>query len=312
MRQAENNVHIEGILSQIELENGSYIKDNRTVETVRGRIYIRVDQVINGLPVTSEIPVELFSPKLTKGGSPNPSYESIMKVKNDMKSIASAGSIEGADCVRINGGRIQMNEYFDQTQRFVSFPRITASFISKINKEAMKPDASFTVEMVVGSQGYAENPDGTPVLDVNGNQQYEIIGLVPMYGDKIDKIKFVCSNENVINSVRDYWEDGATVKASGRLNFTSVTETVTTEQGFGENIERSRTKSVRDIVITGGLPTPLEGEMAYTSEEINDAMAARQARLEQMKAKSATTTPKTRPAPGPVGTGGRKPIDLGF
>lgn len=311
MRQAENNVHIEGILSQIELDNGSYIKDGRTVETVRGRIFVRVDQVINGVPVTSEIPVELFSPKYTKTGSLNPSYESIMKVKTDMHSIASAGGIEGADCVRINGGRIQMNEYFDQTQRFVSFPRISASFVSKISKDSMKPDASFTVEMVIGSQGYAENADGTAVLDANGNQQYEVIGLIPMYGDKIDKVKFVCSNENVINSVRDYWEDGATVKASGRLNFTSVTETVTTSQGFGENIERSRTKSVRDIVITGGLPTPLEGELAYTTEEINAAMASRQARLEEMKAKSASATPKTRPAPGPMG-GSKKPIDLGF
>ena len=311
MRQAENNVHIEGILSQIELENGSYIKDGRNVETIRGRIYVRVDQTINGKPVTSEIPIELFSPKLTKGGSPNPSYESIMKVKNDMKSIASAGSIEGADCVRINGARIQMNEYFDQTQRFVSFPRISASFISKINKEVMKPDASFTVEMVIGSQGYVENADGTPVLDMDGNQQYEIIGIIPGFQDKVDKVRFVCANENVINSVRDYWEDGATVKASGRLNFTSITETVTTEQGFGENIERSRTKSVRDIVITGGLPTPLEGELAYTAEEIQDAMAARQARLEQLKAKSATSTPKTRPAPAPT-NGTKRPIDLGF
>ena len=311
MRQAENNVHIEGILSQIELENGSYIKDGRTIETVRGRIYVRVDQTINGKPVTSEIPIELFSPKLTKGGSPNPSYESIMKIKNDMKSIASAGSIDGADCVRINGARIQMNEYFDQTQRFVSFPRISASFVSKIGKEAMEPKATFNVEMVIGSQGYVENAEGEQVVDADGNPQYEIIGLVPMYGDKIDKIRFVCANENVINSVKDYWEDGATVKASGRLNFTSVTETVTTEQGFGENIESHRTKSIRDIVITGGLPTPLEGEMAYTAEEIQNALAERQARLEQLKAKSATATPKTRPAPASI-SGGRKALDLGF
>ncbi len=64
-------------------------------------------------------------------------------------------------------------------------------------------------------------------------------------------------------------------------------------------------------MITGGLPTPLEGELAYTAEEIQDAMAARQARLEQLKAKSATSTPKTRPAPAPA-AGTKRPIDLGF
>ena len=108
MREAENKVNIEGIISEINLENGSYVKDGKTVETVRGRVNVLVNQVINGVPVESEIPIEMFSPKYTKAGAINPSYESIMRIKDEMVSIAAAGGQEGADGIRIKGRLIKL------------------------------------------------------------------------------------------------------------------------------------------------------------------------------------------------------------
>jgi hypothetical protein len=311
MREAENNVKIEGIISEINLENGSYVKDGKTIETVRGRVNVLVNQVINGVPVESEIPIEMFSPKYTKAGALNPSYESIMRIKDEMVSIAAAGGQEGADGIRIKG-RLMMNEYFNQAKQFVSFPRITTSFATKVDKKNLKPEASFDVEMVVASQGYVDNPDGTPMEDANGNPRYEVTGLIPMYGGKIDKVKFVCANENVINSVKEYWQDGDTVKAHGRLNFSSTTETSVIEEGFGEAVERSRTITVRDLVITGGNPTPLDGEFAFSASEIKSALAERQARLEELKRKSEEKPMRTRMAPAPANTVSKGSFDLGF
>jgi hypothetical protein len=57
LRQAENKVKIEGILSEINLENGSYEKNGKQMETVRGSIKVLVQQNINGRPVDNEIPV---------------------------------------------------------------------------------------------------------------------------------------------------------------------------------------------------------------------------------------------------------------
>ena len=311
MREAENKVNIEGIISEINLENGSYVKDGKTVETVRGRVNVLVNQVINGVPVESEIPIEMFSPKYTKAGAINPSYESIMRIKDEMVSIAAAGGQEGADGIRIRG-RLMMNEYFNQAKQFVSFPRITTSFATKVDKKNLKPEASFDVEMVVAGQDYVENADGTPVEDANGNARYEVTGLIPMYGGKIDKVKFVCANENVINSVKEYWQNGDTVKAHGRLNFSSTTETSVVEEGFGEAVERSRTITVRDLVITGGNPTPLDGEFAFSAADIKSALADRQARLEELKRKSEEKPMRTRMAPAPANTVSKGSFDLGF
>lgn len=306
MREALNKCRIEGILSECNLEYGSYTNaSGQNVDTVRGNIKVLVRQTINGRPIDNEIQVEMFSPKYTKNGSSNPAYESISKIKNEFTSIAAAGGEDGADGIRITGARLQMNEYWDANMRLVSYPRISASFAQKVRKDELRPEATFTVEMVVGSQGYMENAEGAPIVDEDGNQKYELVGLIPMYGDRIDKVKFVCANENVINAVQTNWQNGDTVKASGRLNFTSTYEKVIDEQGFGESIERSRTITVRDIVITGGLPTPLEGEFAYTPDEINKALADRQARLEKDKANAGSKT-KAHQAPQ------RSSFNLGF
>ena len=43
LKQAENIVKIEGILSEMKLEYGSYVKDGKTVENIGGSIVVRVE-----------------------------------------------------------------------------------------------------------------------------------------------------------------------------------------------------------------------------------------------------------------------------
>lgn len=302
LRQAENSVKIEGILSEIDLKTGTSIKDGKTVEYITGSIKVRVTQKLNGEDVDLDIPVYLFSNKLTNKGTPNPAYTSIEHVMNEFVSIAAAG-IEKADRIRITSGNIRMNEYYGQNGNLNSYPRINASFINKVTDlTKYNPEATFSAVFVIGGMGYETDKDGVDIPD-----RYKIRGVLPQYNGSVDVIDFFATSPNVIDAVSSYWQNGDTVKINGKLNFTSRVEEKLVEVDFGEPRMERRTISVSELIITGGTQTPLEGEFAYDSEEISEALKARQARLAEMKEQKAAVTNK-QAAPKKTGAG----FDLGF
>jgi hypothetical protein len=304
MRQTENKVKIEGILSEIDLNYGSFVKNGNTIETIGGTIKVKVEQKINNENTILEIPVHLFSGKLTNKGASNPAYESIERVKTSFISIA-AGGEDAADRIRITNGAIQMNEYYNQNGQLVSFPRISASFITKVKKEEFKPEATFVAELVVDSKGMEVDKDGIET------GRYKVKGILAQYGGKIDIVEFISNNKGVINGIDQYWNVGDTVKASGRLNFTSTTETVIQEVDFGEPIESQRTISVSELIVTGGSQTPMDGEFAINKDEIETAKAERLAKLEAQKTKDMAKA-STRQAPAPANATSNGSNDLGF
>lgn len=299
LSQKENIVHIEGILSEISLNYGTFKKNGADIKSIGGFIKIRVNQKINNVDTELEIPVHMFASELTNAGQPNPGYASIEKVMNEYVSIA-ASDIDHADRVRITRAQIQMNEYYGQNGTLVSFPRINASFISKIKAEECKPEATFSAIFMIGSKGYELDKDGIET------SRYKIVGMLPQYGGKVDVIPFYAINPSVINAVSEYWNEGDTVKVSGKLNFSSKTETTIVEVDFGEPTQKTRTISVSELIITGGSATPLEGDFALNMDEMQAALAERKARLAALKEKSANK-PAAKPAP-------KKPSfsDLGF
>lgn len=285
----ENNVKVEGILSEIDLKDNTYTKDGKQVESVGGSIKVRVTQKINGVETELEVPVHLFSTKYTKAGKLNPAYESICQVKDKFVSIAAAG-IDEADRIRITGAEIRMNEYYSQDGRLVSFPRITASFVKKIKKEECNPTATFSIIFYVGSKGFELDKDGVET------DKYKFMAAVPRFGGKVDVIPFYAINKGVIDAVSGYWNEGDTVKALGVLNFSSKTETKLVEVDFGEPQEQTRTVSVSELIITGGVAAPMEGEFAFNAEDIKAALAERNNDLAALKEKAANT-PKKGTAP---------------
>ena len=273
-----NVVKIEGILSEIDLKYGTLKKPTGEVKTVGGVIKIRVNTKINGADTELEIPVHMFSTQYTNSGASNPAYESIERVMNEFVSIA-ASDVDHADRVRITRGQITMNEYYGQSGNLVSFPRISASFVSKIKKEECKPTADFTVVFMVGSKGYETDREGVET------DKYKIVGMIPQYGGKVDVVPFYAINPGVIDAVSQYWNEGETVKATGKLNFTSRTETYEVKVDFGESSEGVRTISISDLVITGGSSTPLEGDFAISYDDVKVALEERKARLAALKDK---------------------------
>lgn len=304
LESKENSVKIEGILSEIDLETGTYNKDGKTIEKIGGSIKVRVTQVLNGKEVELDIPVYMFANKLTNKGTSNPAYASIERVMNEFNSIAAVG-LEKADRVRITGAQIRMNEYYGQNGNLNSYPRINASFVTKITDlTKYAPEATFSAVFAIGSMGYETDKDG-----VENTNRYKIRGIMPQYGGSVDVIDFWATTPNVIDAVSSYWEQGDTVKINGKLNFTSKVEETLVEVDFGEPRIEKKTISVSELIITGGSQTPLEGDFAFDMDEIQTALEARQARLAELKAKQKAKDAKPAANAKPTK---KSMADLGF
>ena len=304
LRQAENKVRIEGILSEINLKYGSYVKNGTTVDTVGGDIKVLVNQQVNGEDVSLIIPVYMFASKFTNAGKPNPAYASIESVMKEYVSIASGAGEHGADKIRITNGSIRMNEYWNQQGQLVSFPRVNASFVGKATGE-FRPEASWSMEFAVASMDYVTDADGVEVEP----KKLRIKVLVPQYGGKIDTMELYATNPRVIDAITSYWENQKTYTAKGRLNFTTTTQKIIEEMDFGEPEERIRTTTVSELIVTKGTQAPLEDEMAFAPAELAAALKEHKAYLETLKDKTASR-PKNTPAPS--GTSAHEAFDLGF
>ena len=301
MREAKNEVTIEGILSEIDLKYGSFQKDGRTIENVGGTIKIRVDK--DGQ--VNEIPVSMYSNKLTKAGSLNPAYSSIERVMNEYVSIAACGDPNAADCVRITRAKITMNEYYSQSGNLVSYPRVQASFVNRIKREELNPKADFEIEFCIGKMGYKLDKEGCET------EVFEVQGIVPQWGGKVDVVTFHTASKSVTDVISQAWEPGESVYAAGRLNFSSMVEKKIVKMGFGER-EETKTVNISELLISGGDDTPLEDEFAFPENEIQAGLADRKARLEQAKAAGAARASQRR-APAPSNTvTAEKGFDLGF
>ena len=103
--------------------------------------------------------------------------------------------------------------------------------------------------------------------------------------------------------------DPNTVKATGKLNFTSETKEVEVKVDFGEPTVETRTYSISELVITGGSSTPLDGEFAIDYDDVKVALEDRKNRLAESKEKAANRgTSGKAPAAAPA----KKFSDLGF
>ena len=287
LQSKENTVKIEGILSEINITQGNFTKDNRTQNCLRGEIKVQVPQTAeDGTAFTLEVPVSVFASELKKDGSENPVYKSLLTVKNEYVSIA-AGGIEKADKVRITGASIKMNEYYSKnTGALVAFPRIQASFINRVTGE-FAPEATFSAIFTVGDIVDETDKDGVET------GRTIIKGILPQYDGTVDVIPFYTGTPSVASAVKSYWSKGDTVKAVGRLNFTSKTETIKVDVDFGEPTTKTRTTNVSELVVIGGSSTPLDGDNAFDSNEISEALTKRKAALEAKKIASAEPPKKS-------------------
>ena len=303
LRQAENRVRIEGVLSEINLKYGSYVnRDNKTIDNIGGNIKVLVHQVINGEDQTLDIPVYMFASKYTNAGKLNPAYESIETVMNTFVSIAAAGGEAGADKIRITNGNLRMNEYYNQQGQLISFPRVNASFVQKATGE-FHPEASWNLQFAVSSMDFVTDNEGVELEP----KKLRIKVIVPQYGGKVDTMELFATNPRVIDAITSYWENQKTYTAKGRLNFSTTTQEIVEEMDFGEPEVRVRTTTVSEMIVTSGTQAPLEDDLAFDVVELSNALKEHKAYLETLKDKAAT-----KQTPAPANKSSKADIDLGF
>lgn len=302
LKEATNEVKIEGILSEVDLNDITFTKNGEEKEAIGGRITIRVND--NGK--TLDVPVHMFSTKLTKAGNPNPAYANISKIRNEMTSIAAAGDNGTADHIRINNAKITMNEFHSQSGSLVSQPRIQASFVTKIRADECKPCATFATEFAIANLA--------PEVNKNGEEtgRLKIMGIIPQFGGKVDVVPFYVENKKAIDAISTYWTPGSTVKAVGKLNFSFTTETIVEEMDFGDPIEKTVTRNVSEFIITGGTQAPYDEANEFNPDEIKAALNERQNRLEAQKERDMSNAKKKTAPTTATNATAQKGFDLGF
>lgn len=285
LRQADNQVIIEGILVEKRLEQKA---NNEGKEYITGELDIEVRE--------NEVhTVRVFSNKLKQDGSENGIYKGLVTVDEEYKSIASHGR-EEADKVRITQGQVGINDYYGQDGMLRTFPQLSTNFVNRLAaSDEFNPRAEFEVEIFVKSiVPEVKNDEETGRVKVNG--------IIPLYGGKVAPFEFMVSEEGS-EYVSDNYEVASTVKVYGDI--INYKETKKTEQAvaFGKPKEKITYNTVREYLITGGSePYDEDDAKAYSIESIQQAMVERETYLTELKVKS--EKPKKEEKKGGFGSKG--------
>lgn len=284
IKEMKNYAVVEGLLSEIGLEV-KQVPDAKGVpqNTIMGELTIRVTQEVerDGGDVTLEVPVRFYSKEKTNAGNENPAYTSALNILENGQSIAVAGE-EGADAVRITGARIAMQEYYASgTTRLISFPSISGSFINIINRTDMVEKAQFEVEGVIDKIGMVLDNEGVPVEPATMRLNSIHVG----YGEYTHIIPFLSRRADINQGIQAAYAAGDAITLSGKINFSSTTETYLEPVEIGDPIEKQRTVRISELLIAGVAPRDISSEI-YDPEGIKACLAKRTARLEENKAKA--------------------------
>ncbi len=278
--ESKNEVNICGLLTELDVNTGT-TSDGR--DYVRGRAKIKVDQDINGGMTTSEIPVSMFAMKLKKDGGANKAYNQILSYKENLISASAVEDISQASRVVVSSGftRISENMYVNRSGNVVSTFQIDGNYINPARNDD-KDCAKFELSGVVGKKYEELDNEDNPTGRLN------VVLIVITYGGKANRINLIAEG-NAKAHIENNWEEGDTVQLTGRINFSFKTETIVEEQGFGEPIERTKTVSTRELIITGGSPEGLDSALSYDASDIKIALDDRQRRMDELKNKSKNT-----------------------
>lgn len=286
LRQSKNEVYISGILNEVDLE---VRKDKQNRTYISGKVFLLVEQTINGVEDTDIIPVNVFAYELTKAGKANPAFKSAKDLLDNYKSVASLGggeeALSAADRYSVNGANIAINTFPAQDGRIVSYPIIRGSFFQKINRNFM-PSTSFTQEILIKKI----EPE---IKDDEETGRLCIDGVIIQYGEVPDIVRYIVGDAKAVDYINNNWEPEDTVKIDGQIRWTVSEDTVEddNEVGFGTPSKRVVQKTVKEFVITSGSAQGYPEETRYNVEEV---VAALQKKKENFEAQKNASKPATR------------------
>jgi len=289
IREALNEVFIEGILKEKNLELATVNSEKGKQDVIRGELIITTDE-------KSEHKVRVFANKLTKDNRENSVYKGLVTVMEEYVSIADAlkngataeEAKNSATKVRITKGRLGINDYYTPTGELRSYPQITTNFVNRVDEtKGFTPKAEFTVEMFFKAiKKEIKNEEETGRLIIEG--------IVPMYGGVVAPITFVAGDEDTVNYLEMNYEVGKTGKVWGEI-VNVVETTVKVEKGFGKSKEKIIVNVLNELEITGGEEEQYDedDERSYSVDVIKAALAERDIYLDELKKKSKDNSKST-------------------
>lgn len=295
--QSVNSATIVGILKELDITEAK-TSDGR--EYVSCKATVKVDQEVNGKVSENEIPVRMFSMKKKKDGGENKMYSMIVGYRDKFTSLAACPedhpemaskiAITTTDPVTRPNGTITENIWVDPNGGEVrtSF-QIDAKFLNEPRGD-FEQGATFELTGVVLNK--------VRETDTNGEEtgRLKIKFAVVGWNGRVDVINLIAASDNAVNFIESNWEDGDTVSLNGAISFNQSTKVWFEEQGFGDPIKRTKTETRKELIILGGSQSGLEEAYSYDATDIKNALAERQARVEEMKNKAnnskRTQTPK--------------------
>ena len=294
IKDAENNVVLEGILSETSLEKKV---DASGKNYIAGRVTILVPQTIGDVEEEDYIPLDMFSYEFYKSGDKSLAYTNLEDVMDNFTSIqALIGSNstspeearKNADRVRIESrnGSLALNKFPDKkTGKDVENTIIRGSFLKKV--KGNMPQAAFFEEVLIKSiEPERINDEKTGRLLIEA--------FVPQWTNSMDKLTFVVENKKDIAYITANWKEKDTVKVEGLIRKTVVKQTSDDSQvelGFGTHIKETTEKVVFELVITGGSARGYDPDIAYDVEEVLEALNKKE-QVYQEKKNSRPNSPK--------------------
>lgn len=289
MEQATNKLNIVGKLLDCTFGEGT-TKTGQHYE--RANFTVRVNQKVNGVEETSEIPVSIFASQYTNQNKPHPGYKNIQDMKK-WKSVQDVGEAE-ATVVRMTNAAVQENNFVSKSGQLINGWQIRTSFVNEASKVA--EIASFNVDIFIMDMHDEMDRDGEPT------GRLVVKGGIVQYGGKLDVVEFIVEGNDAVDYISRNWNINDTVNAGGRIRFTSQeVKRSAAESSWGEELPETSTRMVRELIITRGSDEPFDEDFAYSRTDIQKAFNERKAMIEQLQIdakKGASTT--TKP------TGGKK------
>lgn len=277
LREAENKVFVEGIVSEVNLE----IKQINGKDAITGDIVVQIsDDAI--------CTVDIFANKYKKNSNDeNSVFKGLSTVKDEYKSIAKFGK-EEADKVRISGAKITVNDYYNNAGVLKSDVKVQTNFVNRIKAgEEFNPRATFEVETFIHK--ISDQLDAK-TNEVTGNKI--ISGLVPIYDGKIVPMEFIVNDPEIIQGIESLYEPGQTVKLYGDVNISVTTTKTLVPVAIGKPKEVINTVTTRELIVTGGSePYTEDNPNVFSVDTVKNAMAVRTEMLEELKKKK--DTPKS-------------------
>ena len=273
--EAYNSINIVGKVLTLVTRSGK-TSMGKPYESVN--LVVRVNDEIEGKKTISEIPISFFASPYTNSGAENPLFKNLQKIK-ELHSIQDYG-LDGASFIRLSKANLQENFFVSRGGQLIDTWQIRGAFCNTV-KEGAKEEATFNIDGFILDIKDEVNREG----DTTGRLIFKV--AVVQYsgnvdGGNVDIFDLIVEDPDKINYLQRLLEVGQTFRFAGHIRYTTEQEQrATTASSWGEAISDEVTRTVRELIVTGGGEAPYDEDFGYDPLEIKKALNARKAKMEQ-------------------------------